>query len=670
LNATTTKTDPLLTAAPDYRAGRVHRKWPWPLQGTVLPLAGAHVLLAVLLVYSLAFATHFTFRFEPLAFMDHYRYLANGFAHHHIYGCDAQGRPLPVGCIDCLNYYGKVYYPYGPLPALFQLLLINLLGLRVTDGAIVWGVCAITLYAAFWIARWYAHNLLALTPQAATVAASAFVAVAGTTDIFLHTSTVPYSWSQACATGQLLNLLSAFLLIRAVHTGKPRGILWAGILCGLSFLSKQNYLPGFLAGCALLLWTASRARWSGRHMLTRLASFVIPVFLCAAMLLWYNFARFGSAIETGFQYLNASEKAPQPYQMPQVHRIPYNLYNHFVAGFTIRTSDFPFVMGNSSNFGGINTKDGSGGLLHNFPIFSVFVSMPMLLVLIPAFVYAVYLLVQKRLRTPWEYWLYLIALWVCLFAYFLNESGTFMRYQYDMPFLLGLCIMQVVIFSWRAMSRISQDQFRVFLRTSFAAFLVLSFGVQVLLGLDQTAGLLLSRTDRFILWQAAERPSDARLRERAQAIRSALFDRTPENTTAKNFKLEVTLPYHPARYTEPLLQLGDQGGHSDMLGLQYLPDGSIRLLFDHWGAPLCISEPFIPDAATQLIDLAFDPRSGRTSIKVNGRTAMNCATGVFAQGLNKAILGKNTIGFTTVGPAFSGSIHDVRLHPASTSTSR
>ncbi len=221
--------------------------------------------MALLFLYSLAFATHFTFRFAPLQYMDQYRYMANGFAHLHMYGSDVSGKALPTGCADCMNFEGKVYYPYGPVPAFIQVILVNLLKLHVTDGAIVWGICAISLYAAFWIFRWYGREILRLRDLAAILAATAAVVVIGTTDIFLHTSTVPYAWSEACAAGQLLNLLSAYLLIRALHSERPNGILWSGVLSGVSFLCKQNYIPAVLAGVALLLWTARRCRWTHRQ---------------------------------------------------------------------------------------------------------------------------------------------------------------------------------------------------------------------------------------------------------------------------------------------------------------------------------------------------------------------------------------------------------------------
>ncbi|MBV9083264.1 MAG: hypothetical protein JOZ62_11340 [Acidobacteriaceae bacterium] len=486
-------------------------------------LVGAHVVIALLWAYSLLFATHFTFRFESLRFMDQYRYLANGLAHLHFYGCDSNGKPIPAGCMDCINYHGKAYYPYSPLPALIQVVLVTFLKTNVTDGAIVWGICAITLYAMFWISWWYATNILGLKSAAAILAAMASVAVVGTTAIFLHTSTVPYAWSQACAAGQLLNLLSAFLLLRAAHDGTPKAILWSGVLCGLSFLCKQNYLPGFLAGCMFLLRTSRRRGWSRDQRVRCILSFVLPVAVCVGVLLLYNYERFRSVFETGFQYLNASEAHPEPYQMPQFHRIPYNFYNHFLAGVEIRTSDFPFVLGKSSDFGGINHKDGSGGLLHNFHNMSVFISMPMLLVLIPAFFYVVALVVQRRAGPAWGAWLYLITLWCCIFGYFLTESGSFVRYEYDIPFLLGLCVLQVVVFIWRALARVESSVLRRSLRTGFAGLMGLCFVEQGLLGADQTAGLILTRTAKFLRWEAAERDSDARMQARADAIRQALF---------------------------------------------------------------------------------------------------------------------------------------------------
>ena len=657
-------------------------------------LLGAHVLLAVLIAYSAAFATHFTFRFVPLHDMDQYRYLANGFAHLHVYGCELSGKPLPTGCTDCINYYGKAYYPYGPAPAFIQLVLINLLKSRITDGAIVWAICAITLYVMFWISRWYAQRVLTLNAANAILAASAAVAVIGTTDIFLHTSTVPYAWSEACAAGQLLNLLSAFLLIRALHSGTFRGVLWSGLLAGLSFLCKQNYLPGFLAGCALLAWTAHKRQWSREQKIRAGLMFAVPVALCVGMLLLYNYERFGSVLETGFQYLNASEKHPEPYQMPQPHRIPFNFYNHFLAGATIRTSDFPFVLGKSSNFGGINHKDGSGGLLHNFPSFSVFISMPMLLFVIPGFLYAAALLVRRRTNAAWEYFLYLVVLWCCVFAYFLNESGSFMRYQYDMPFLLGLCVMQVVVFCWRAMGHIDQVTLRNAARSLFLLVLGLCFVEQVLIGADQTAGLIVSRTDKFILWdRAAERASDVRLRRRAQEIRAVLFDATPHVTVtsgaeivprvdaeeslwlirnpstlyksngsiwelASGDSVQFSLLFagNTASGIEPIFQFGTPPA-TDALSVRYMAADRVSFEYRHGTSTPCSSADYqVRPGIPVPVSVDFDHVFQRFRLRVGQGTLLDCDRGVYPHEGSRQFWGANGIGLPGVTATFSGSI--------------
>ncbi|MBV9266110.1 MAG: hypothetical protein JO061_08080 [Acidobacteriaceae bacterium] len=630
-------------------------------------LFGAHTWIALLCVYSLAFATHFTFHFEPLHFMDQFRSLANGLAHLHVYVADKNGSP-PGNCIDCSTYHEKAYVPYPPAPAFIQLVLVNFLETRVTDGAIVWAICAISLYAMFWISRWYAQQILGLSPRSAIYAGMAAVAVVGTTNIFLHVSTVPYAWSQACAAGQLLNLLSAFLLIRAVYSGNSRGIFWSGVLCALSFLCKQNYVPAVLAGCAYLLWTGHSRGWTRSQNIRRVLSFSLPVVVGIGLLLLYNYARYDSALDTGLEYLNTSDKHPEPYQMPQPHRIPYNLYNHFLAGVEIRTSDFPFVLGQSSDFGGINHKDGSGGLLHNFHNMSVFISMPMLLLVIPGLFYAVALLVRRRSTAAWDSWIYLVVLWCCVFFYYLNETGSFVRFEYDMPFLLGLCVMQVVVFVWRALGRLDARPLRSLLQGGFALLLMLCFVEQALLGADQTAGLILTRTDKFLWWQAAERDSDVRIQARAQAVREALFSRQPTMDATQNVQqtgrvtLRVRLPAHPANGSEPLLQLGDVPGSADMLGVRYTSDGHINLVFDHWGSPPCVSSPQLPSSEReQSIEVALDPARGRAAVSFNGKAVMDCKAGVFRQALNTHVVGKNTLGFTTVGQMFSGSVVEV-LH--------
>lgn len=662
------------------------------------PLLGAHVALALLLLYSLAFASHFTFKFEHIWALDQYRYQAEGFAHLRLDMFDPNTHgPILAGCIDCVNFNGLGYLCYGPFPALIQLLLINVLRLNTSSEAIVWALCAVTLYCSFWIVRWYLRRIISLRHGISTLLACLFAVVIGTGDLYLHTSTIPYAWSQASATAQLCLLLSAFLFVKA-FAGSSKRSLWlaaSGLLAGFAGLSKQNYMPTFVGGLVMLLWIAYREKWGRRETARQASALVLPALLCVGFLLWFNWARFGNPLDTGMDYINAKPGELAAFQRPQLHRIPYNFYNHFLAGVKIQRSDFPLLMGQSSSFGTMNRRDGSGGLQHNLPMFSIFISMPMLLVLVPGSVWLFVALFRRPPDRELQFGVYLWLLAACSFAYFLAADSSWVRYQYDMLFPIAVLALQLFVYLWRAIANAPHGFSRGALRLGLSAFLVLAFGEQALVGLDQTAGLFLTRNDRFIYWDVTERPSDRLLRRRGQQIRSALFDGQPYavstdiakplppvapagsvwlvrnqstfygsdgsewflEAVVARFQLRVTFSKPPhVPMSEPLLQLGHNVPAADMFGVKYSTDG-VSLFLDHWGTPACIGKTVgVRWQVPQILTVSTDSSSGHAEASLNGTPILHCNIGVYPNTWKAYTLGKNTDGFTTVGQQFSGSV--------------
>jgi hypothetical protein len=121
-------------------------------------------------------------------------------------------------------------------------------------------------------------------------------------------------------------------------------------------------------------------------------------------------------------------------------------------------------------------------------------------------------------------------------------------------------------------------------------------------------------------------------------------------------RLRLTLPEKAAGATEPLLQLGQAPAAADALGVRYFSVDRIALLYDHWGAPPCESPPqSIRPGRLHLVEFRINSDGRSTSVLLDGSRVLNCA-GIYSEDLNTRVLGKNTLGFTTMRPEFSGSL--------------
>ncbi len=127
-------------------------------------------------------------------------------------------------------------------------------------------------------------------------------------------------------------------------------------------------------------------------------------------------------------------------------------------------------------------------------------------------------------------------------------------------------------------------------------------------------------------------------------------------------RLRLTLPGKDYGATEPILQLGRASAAADALGVKYISAGRISLLYDHWGAPPCESppEPVYADGP-HLIEFRINSDGRSTSVLLDGSRVLNCA-GLYSQDLSTRVLGKNTLGFTTMRSEFSGRLELVSDH--------
>jgi hypothetical protein len=134
-------------------------------------------------------------------------------------------------------------------------------------------------------------------------------------------------------------------------------------------------------------------------------------------------------------------------------------------------------------------------------------------------------------------------------------------------------------------------------------------------------------------------------------------------------RLRTRLPTNRAGQREPLVVTG-LTGQGDILLIEYMDAQTVRFGWDHWGAPLVVSEAVPVDfAAEHRIDVAMESlqtvadaalsrelRSGHISVAIDGRRVWEHAGLFFPAEAEEVSVGRNPIGGTVCGPVFGGEI--------------
>lgn len=233
-----------------------------------------------------------------------YIYLAHSFLQGHV---DLVEQPKSV--YDLIRFEDRWYVPGGITPALLALPFVILFGITFSD--ILFGVLLGALNVAL------AYSLLArLVEKTSTRLWLVALFAAGTSHWWL--SSVGAVWFNA----QLTALLFMLLFAQDAIKDKP----WlAGLWLGLAFLSRPTTL--FSAGFYVLLV------FSREHKLQSSMKKLIPfgVMLAGSMaiMLTYNYLRFGNPLDFGYGYVIGKNTLIETYKRSggfNIRYIPCNMY--------------------------------------------------------------------------------------------------------------------------------------------------------------------------------------------------------------------------------------------------------------------------------------------------------------------------------------------------------
>src|SRR5580698_6570789 len=212
----------------------------------------------------------------------------------------------PYRVHDMTLFKGHYYLYYGVTPALILFWpVVALTGQYLSEPFAVALFCSGAVAAGMALLLGIRRRHFPEAPFFALVLA--WVCLAWATPLtFLVEGPQFYQVPISCAI--FLQALMLCAVFRALHAPR-RALAWmaaAGLLFGLSVGARPNYLAGFWV---LLVPAAYLAQRRDGNLGTRVKAFVqalvatfFPTALCGFGLLYYNWARFGSAAEFGMHY--------------------------------------------------------------------------------------------------------------------------------------------------------------------------------------------------------------------------------------------------------------------------------------------------------------------------------------------------------------------------------
>lgn len=218
-------------------------------------------------------------------------------------------KELPAGDISIYN--GKYYLYFGPLGSIILMPFVAFFGKNFPQILIGIGSLAVSFFAIYSISKSFEFSKID----------SLWLS------LFFTFSTVLLSASLINITSYLVEALGVplVLLSLAEYFSKKRRPVWIGLFLGLAVLSRITLILGVI----FFVMEFFRNRLSRKQLVLLL----IPVVLSCLFLGTYNYLRFHSLTETGYNY---HFKEPFPlsrnfeYGSTSLIHIPANLYSFFI----------------------------------------------------------------------------------------------------------------------------------------------------------------------------------------------------------------------------------------------------------------------------------------------------------------------------------------------------
>lgn len=239
---------------------------------------------------------------------------------------------------DCALFDGKTYVIFPPMPALIALPFVALFGV---DFAYFMPLTTLAFGLSGWL-WWKIANHEGATRDLALLLV---LLVLFATPLFFVTLRGDHVWFFAQSWGFLFTTAALYYALVA------RNALLAGLFIGMAFLSRQMtilYLP-FLY--LLLLDPKTPLFRIDGAAIKRVATLAAFPILALILYFVYNYARFGSPLETGYAYILPLDLAPGAPE-PSVLRLRVQEVGIFSSRYFLNNLIYMFIAGPHIEFAG------------------------------------------------------------------------------------------------------------------------------------------------------------------------------------------------------------------------------------------------------------------------------------------------------------------------------
>jgi len=260
-----------------------------------------------------------------------YLYLAESFfvgKLHFIQGLDYVDEPS--------IFQGLEYWPLGPFPAVLLMPFVAMA--ELADVIIHQGFVNIVCVCATFVVIYFLSRKLSYKKSDALFLTFTF----GLCSPFIYTAITPASYYFAH------NIVVLVLFLALLEFFGARRYWLIGVLCSVALATRVT--AGFGAIFFVLFALLESKPWLARAR--NIAAIIFPIAIVVLFLVWYNFARFGDPLETGYSHQlvpDLQQQAIQDVGQFSVQHLPRNAY-HMLLGLpklvvqenTAMRLEFPF----------------------------------------------------------------------------------------------------------------------------------------------------------------------------------------------------------------------------------------------------------------------------------------------------------------------------------------
>lgn len=323
----------------------------------------------------------------------------------------------PGSARDLTSYEEKWYVAFPPLPALLMLPQVAITqdveSVNTVQFTIFFG--ALNAALAYAILASLTRNGLTSLSHAGNLWLTLLLAFGS---VHWYMSLVGHVWYLSQIVTVTFAALAVFLVL------ETRSLAFASFSLAIGMLARPTIVLLWLLLYALYLELNSLAIKDWRLSIKPVLLSAIPIGFAISGLLWYNFIRFDTPFDFGYQTMNVGE-----YLKPDLAQ--YGQFNaHFILN-NLKTIFIALPLWNPSC--GFPAPDGNG--------MSIFITTPALIFLYRA---------RRKSLWVWGAWLSVLLLILPLLFYFNNGS-----FQFGFRFLMDLIIPLLALLAFGAGERLS-----------------------------------------------------------------------------------------------------------------------------------------------------------------------------------------------------------------------